>query len=118
MTKRETNFMIVGAVALLLLVFFFWYRQTVASLDSQIAKLEADQAYLMSEMVELRDPDPGIPGRLICRPLGNLSPLGITRPSASSQECRALQIEYAKLEAQLEVLHQKRVQAQMRERER
>jgi len=105
MSKRDFTFLVVGAV-LAYGVFVFLSAEapevpsepTVAEIDSERMKLEADQAYLMSEI----DVHPG---------------LSVYLPCYGVPECRALQVEWQKLEAQRMALLQERVQAQMRERE-
>ncbi len=122
MTKRDITLVAFGAVAghwviKLGLAYGVLAFFSAGVPEERIAKLEAIQAYLVTEMQEVfpnRTYKVSAEGstyttRYRCTP--TYDPLGIP-------ECTALQADYAKLEAQLKVLHQKRVQAQLGERER
>ena len=79
---------------------------TVADIDSERMKLEADQAYLRSEMASMGLILEEMNTEYRHVPVGSLNP-----------GCKALQDEYELLQRRLDQLPRERVQAQLRERE-
>ena len=83
------------------------FKKTVADIDSERMKLEADQAYLRSEMASMGLILEEMNTEYRHVPVGSLNP-----------GCKALQDEYELLQRRLDQLPRERVQAQLRERER